>query len=190
VLTKCPAHKQCVVPTHTIVSCNPTLEKIPDLRFVACTVSVVADYGLDIPGGTLVVNHYHMHRIFQVGQHLSFVLKPWEPPARSGRYEVSATYGGIVINGVDYLPSAGSTKILVGTLICTIPTTHDSGWWWFGSSLSWWLVLAALVLGTVWILSYRRYNAQELAGALVREGTVLRNDEDDEEDDDNEERNE
>jgi len=41
----------------------------------------------------------------------------------------------------------------------------------------------------VWILSYRRYNAQELAGALVREGTVLRNEEDDEEDDDNEERN-
>jgi hypothetical protein len=135
-MSKCPAHKHCVVPTQTIVTCNPTLESIPDLRYVACTVTVKADYGLDIPGGTLGVSHYGMHKDFTVGQYLSFVLPPWEPPAKAGRYPVSAIYSGYRANGVDYLPSAGSTKIVLGTLVCPLPTTHDSGWWWFGSSPS------------------------------------------------------
>ncbi len=183
-MSKCPAHKHCVVPTQTIVTCNPTLESIPDLRYVACTVTVKANYGLDIPGGTLSVTHYGMHKDFTVGQYLSFVLSPWEPPAKAGRYPVSAIYSGYRANGVDYLPSAGSTKIVLGTLVCPLPTTHDSGWWWFGSSLPWWLVLAALILGTLWVISYRRYNPQELAGALIREGAIKTDDEDDEDDDD------
>jgi hypothetical protein len=103
-MSKCPAHKHCVVPTQTIVTCNPTLESIPDLRYVACTVTVKADFGLDIPGGTLSVSHYGMHKDFTVGQYLTFVLSPWEPPAKAGRYPVSTIYSGYRANGVDYLP--------------------------------------------------------------------------------------
>jgi hypothetical protein len=48
-----PIHKHCIVLTQPIVSCNPTLESIPDLRYVACTVTVRDDYVLDFPVGTL-----------------------------------------------------------------------------------------------------------------------------------------
>jgi hypothetical protein len=63
--------------------------------------------------------------------------------------------------------------------VCPLPTTHDSGWWWFGSSLPWWLLLPALILGTLWVISYRRYNPQELAETLIREETFKSDDEDD-----------
>jgi hypothetical protein len=179
-MSKCRAYKHCVVLTQTIVTCNPTLESIPDLRYVACTITVKADDGLDIPGGTLTVTHYGMHKVFTVGQYLSFVLSPWKPPAKAGRYLVSASYSGYQIDGIDYLPSVGSVKIVLGTLVCPLPTVHDTGWWWFGSSLPWWLILAALILGTLWVISYRRYNPQELAGVLIREGAIKIDDEDDE----------
>jgi hypothetical protein len=177
--SKCRDHKPCVVPTRTIVTCNPTLERTSDLRYVVCTVTVKADYGLDVPGGTLSVTHYGMHKDFIIRHHLIFVLSGWKPPTRAGRYLVLASYSGYQIDGIDYLPSVGSIKIVLGTLVCLLPTAYDTGWKWFGSSLPWWLLLAALILGTLWVISYRRYNPQELAESLIREETFKGDDEDD-----------
>jgi hypothetical protein len=120
-----------------------------------------------------------MHEDFVIRHHLIFALSAWKPPTKAGRYLVLASYSGYQIDGIDYLPSVGSIKIVLGTLVCQLPTAHDTGLWWFGSSLPWWLLLAALILGTLWVISYRRYNPQELAGALIREGAIKINDEDD-----------
>jgi hypothetical protein len=123
--------------------------------------------------------HYGMHKDFIIRHHLIFVLSAWKPPTKAGRYLVLASYSGYQIDGIDYLPSVGSIKIVLGTLVCLLPTAYDTGWRWFGSSLPWWLFLATLIFGTLWVISYRRYNPQELAVSLIREGAIKIDDEDD-----------